>query len=70
MNMEYWGLLTITIGILMFLGGATKSKFFLYQLLVKRSELLWGGKVYIFHQISGVLVIIMGIAMTVGLFNK
>ena len=68
--MTFWGLLTITIGLLLFLGGLTKSQFIIYQLLVKRSEILWGKHTYIFHQVSGVLVIAMGIAMALGIFAE
>ena len=55
-----WGVLTIVIGILMFIGGVTESKFVLYRLLVARSRGLWGRHVHRFYQASGIAVAIVG----------
>jgi len=40
-----------------------KSNFIIYRLLVYRSKILWGEKVYLFHQFSGAAVIVFGILM-------
>ncbi len=64
-----WGLIMISIGALMCLGGTLKSQNALYQLLVRRSEILWGGHTYRFHQVSGVLIMLFGVAMAVGVFE-
>ena len=61
-----WGGLMILAGLLLLIGGTLKSDFILYRLLVARSKILWGEKVYIFHQISGVIIVVIGILMTLG----
>lgn len=55
-----WGLMIAAIGVLFIVWGRTRSEFVLYRPIVARSRLLWGDRVYAFHQVSGVLMIIAG----------
>ncbi len=59
-----WGALIIAAGLFLFICGRVKSNFIIYRLLVYRSKILWGEKVYLFHQFSGAAVIVFGILMT------
>ena len=63
-----WGILTIFIGLFMLISSIMKSEFIIYKLLVARSKILWGKNVHNFLMVSGILVIIMGILMTIGFF--
>jgi len=69
MTMFGWGIITMLIGALLFLCGTVKSQNFVYQLLVKRSQILFGKYTYIFHQVSGILVMIYGLTMALGMFD-
>lgn len=61
-----WGSLTALAGLLLSIGGTTKSEFILSQLVAARSRLLWGSRVYQFHQVSGILVILFGLLIALG----
>ncbi len=58
----FWGLVLIAIGALFIYWARTESDFVLYRLFVARSRGLWGSlaRVHTFHQVSGVLMILMG----------
>lgn len=62
--MNLWGILLCLCGLGLFWGGMTKSKFMLYLLLVARSRILWKDHVHTFHQVSGILMIVFGLAVT------
>jgi len=64
-----WGILTIIIGLFMLISSIMKSEFIIYKLLVARSKILWGENVHNFLMISGILIIIMGVLMTMGIFG-
>lgn len=61
-----WGGLIVLAGLLLTMGGTLKSDFIIYRLLVARSKILWGDKVYVFHQISGVIMMVFGILVALG----
>ena len=63
-----WGILTIIIGLFMLVSSIMKSEFIIYKLLVARAKILWGKNAHNFLIISGILVVIMGILMTIGFF--
>jgi len=46
-----------------------KSKFIIYKLLVARSKILWGKNAHNFLMVSGILIIIVGILMTMGIIG-
>ncbi len=61
-----WGALIILAGLFLLVCGRLKSEFIVYRLFVARSKILWGEKVYIFHQLTGVIVIVFGILVAIG----
>jgi len=63
-----WGILIISAGILLLVGGSKKSNFIIYRFLVARSKILWGKHVYRFHQIAGAIVVVFGIFVAFGAF--
>ena len=61
-----WGMLIVVAGLFLLICGSLKSEFFIYRLIVYRSKILWGEHVYRFHQIVGIIVIIVGVLVAVG----
>jgi len=64
-----WGILMATIGLLMLVAGTAKSNFIVYRLMVARSRILWGegDAVHHFYQVSGLIVMILGVLWATGL---
>ena len=62
----FWGLLMAAAGLLMLVCGTAKSEFIIYRLMVARSRILWGDAVHRFYQVSGLIVMILGILWAVG----
>ncbi|TWU16462.1 hypothetical protein Poly21_36670 [Allorhodopirellula heiligendammensis] len=60
----------IAIGLLMFLGGYTKSESTVYRMLVARSRPLWGSNVHVFYVVSGLLVACVGVLMSFGFLDR
>ncbi len=58
-----WGLVMMAIGALMFLGARTQSDFIAYRLIAARARPLWGNSVHTFLQVSGVLIVLVGVLM-------
>ena len=56
------------IGVYMLVSGTTKSEFMIYRLLVARSRILWGegDAVHRFYQLSGLIVMILGVLWALG----
>jgi hypothetical protein len=69
MNM-IWGITMAAIGLLMFIGGTTKSQFFVYALLVARARLLWGDDVHRFFQVTGLIIAVLGVLWAAGVIWK
>ncbi|MGB5925535.1 MAG: hypothetical protein WBH01_05505 [Dehalococcoidia bacterium] len=61
-----WGILIVLAGLFLLVCGRLKSDFFIYRLIVARSKILWGDNIYRFHQIVGVIVIVVGVLVAVG----
>ena len=61
-----WGILIVIAGLLLLICGSLKSEFFIYRLIVARSKILWGEKTHRFHQIAGVIVIVVGVLVALG----
>lgn len=61
MDIKYYGILMILIGLFMTISGFRKSEFIIYQLLVSKSKKLWGANVHKFYQISGLIIIVVGL---------
>jgi hypothetical protein len=53
-------------GLFMLVCASLKSEFIIYRFLVARSKILWGEKVYRFHQITGTMVIVFGALVALG----
>lgn len=65
-----WGFVILAIGLLMFLGGLTKSNFILYRLIAARSRLRWGDQVHTFYLVAGILVATFGALFAFGLIGR
>jgi len=61
-----WGALMAVAGLFMLVCGTTKSDFVVYRLLVVRSRILWGEAVHRFFQVSGAVVMVLGILWALG----
>ena len=61
-----WGTLMAAAGLFMLVGGTAKSDFVVYRLLVARSRILWGEAVHRFFQVSGAVVMVLGILWAMG----
>ena len=61
-----FGSIMVIIGVLFLVCSITKSENKLYQIFVKRSEILWKKNVYIFHRIVGEILITLGILSSLG----
>jgi hypothetical protein len=65
-----WGIVIATIGLLMFLGGLTKSEFVVYRVLAARTRLLWGDSVHVFYIAAGLIVAIFGVLVAMGFIHQ
>ncbi|WP_413431634.1 hypothetical protein [Crateriforma spongiae] len=65
-----WGIAIATIGLLMFLGGLTKSEFVVYRVLAARTRLVWGDNVHVFYVAAGLIVAVFGVLVTMGIIGK
>jgi len=61
-----WGILIVAVGLFLLICGRLKSELFIYRLIVARSKILWGENTYRFHQISGAIIIVVGILVALG----
>jgi hypothetical protein len=66
MNKEYCGILMVLIGLFITICGFRNSNFIIYQLLVSKSKKLWGKNVHHFYQITGLIIIVVGILIVIG----
>ena len=64
-----WGTLMAVVGLFMLACGTVKSEFIIYRLLVARSRLLWGegNAVHRFYQVSGLIIMVLGVLWAVGI---
>jgi hypothetical protein len=58
----------VAAGLFMFVCGSSKSEFIIYRLMAARSRILWGDNVHRFYQITGTIVIVFGVLITLGVF--
>ena len=72
MELNIWGIIVSIIGLLLFIGGLTKSKFFIYKLFVARSNILWKSeeRVHKFYQVVGIIMIIFGLLVALEIIKK
>ena len=62
-----WGILIVVAGLFLLVCGSVKCDFVIYRLLYARSKIIWGENTHRFHQIVGIIVIVVGILVAVGL---
>jgi hypothetical protein len=64
-----WGTLMAAAGLFMLACGTMKSEFIGYQLMVARSRILWGkgDAVHRFYQVSGLIVMALGVLWALGI---
>lgn len=62
-----WGGLMLLAGLFLFISGTIKSDFIIYRLLVARSKILWGEMVHLMYQLSGGIILILGLLWALGL---
>lgn len=65
MNMVYFGIIMILIGLFFAICGFRKSEFIIYQVLVSKSRKMWRENVHKFYQIVGLIIIVVGILVTI-----
>ena len=65
-----WGVPIVVIGVLMFLGGLSKSEFVVYRFLAARSRTLWRDHVHSFYVIAGLLVASFGVLVALGYVHR
>lgn len=65
-----WGIAITTIGLLMFLGGLTKTEFIVYRIVAARSRVLWGDRVHSFYVVAGAMVAIFGVLVALGFIHR
>ena len=63
-----WGILMAAVGLFLLVCGTLKSEFYIYRLMVARSRILWGqgDAVHRFYQVSGLIIIILGVLWALG----
>ncbi|MFC1629463.1 hypothetical protein ACFL3H_10200 [Gemmatimonadota bacterium] len=62
-----WGILMSTVGAFLLVCATIRSDFVVYRLLVARSRLLWRDRVYLFHQVVGGILLVLGALWASGL---
>jgi hypothetical protein len=55
-----YGFSMAAIGLFILVSAILRSNFVIYRWLVERSRLLWGDRVYWFHRVVGVILIVLG----------
>ena len=61
-----WGILIVIAGLFLLISSSLRSEFVIYRLIVYRSKILWGEYVHRFHQIVGIIVIVVGVLVAIG----
>ncbi len=56
-------------GLFMLICGTAKSEFIIYRLMVARSRILWGegDVVHRFYQVSGLMIVVLGVLWALGI---
>ena len=62
----FYGTLMAVIGLFLVICGAIRSNFVIYRLLVARGCLLWGKGVHRFHELSGLILLVLSILWATG----
>lgn len=62
----FYGILMAAIGLFFMICATTKSAFALYRILAARSRILWGDRVHLFYQITGAILLVLGLLWAFG----
>ncbi|RZM79494.1 hypothetical protein [Leptolyngbya iicbica] len=62
-----YGTAMALIGLFLFVSATLRTDFVVYQLLVARSQLLWGSYIHLFFQVSGAVLVILGLLWASGM---
>ena len=65
-----WGIALAIAGLLMLLGGLTRSQNVIYRVLSLRPRMFWGENVHTFFIASGSIIIAFGILVSFGIIRK
>lgn len=65
-----WGIALAIAGLLMLLGGLTRSQNIIYRVLSLRARIFWGENVHTFFIVSGSIIIAFGILVSFGVIRK
>ncbi|PSN11539.1 hypothetical protein C7271_24490 [filamentous cyanobacterium CCP5] len=61
-----WGTVMALLGLFLLVSATLQTNFVLYQLLVARSQLLWGIHVHLFYQAIGAILVILSLLWASG----
>ncbi len=61
-----YGVLMAVAGLFIVVSATLRREFIIYRLMVARSRVLWGDRVHLFHQVSGVVVLVLGLLWAFG----
>ena len=61
-----YGVLMAVAGLFVVVSATLRSEFIIYRLMVARSRVLWGDRVHLFHQVSGAVVLVLGLLWAFG----
>ena len=64
---NFWGILMVAVGVFFLVCATMRSDFVVYQLIVARTRLSWGDSVYLFHQVVGGILLVLGVLWASGL---
>jgi hypothetical protein len=61
-----WGISMALVGLFLLVSARLRTDFIVYRLLVARSRLLWRDRVHLFHQVVGVILVVLGLLWASG----
>jgi hypothetical protein len=61
-----WGGLMAAVGLFMFVCATLRSEFIIYRLMVYRAKILWGQNAHRFLQVSGAIIVVLGVLWAAG----
>lgn len=63
-----WGILMAAVGLFMLISGTFRSEFIVYRLMVAPSRVIWGegDAVHRLYQVSGLIIVILGVLYALG----
>jgi uncharacterized membrane protein len=61
-----WGTLMALSGLFLLVSATLQTNLVIYQLLVARSQILWGDYVHFFYQVIGAILMILGLLWASG----